>query len=257
MKRKIIHIHEALCNGCGICVQSCHESAIQMIDGKAKLLDDKYCDGLGDCLPACPTGAIEIIERTAVPYDEDAVIELLQSLGKDIPPSLQQNVNLDTIDASASQSVPNYSGCPGMQAKKLTNNNVNTNYNDDTLSRPSQLRQWPIQLHLINPSADYLVDADLLIAADCTAFSYGDFHKDFMNGKVTIIGCPKLDDNQFYTQKLTHIFTNNSINSITVARMEVPCCSGLVAATKEALSKSGKLIYYNEVVITVDGKIIP
>jgi len=256
MKRKIVHIHEALCNGCGICVQACHESAIQMINGKAKLLDDKYCDGLGDCLPACPTGAIEIIERTAVPYDEAAVIELLHSLGKDIPPSLQQNASLDSIDTSASQSVTSFSGCPGMQAKKLTNNNINSNFMNDNSSRPSQLRQWPIQLHLINPSADYLVDAHILIAADCTAFSYGDFHKDFMNGKVTIIGCPKLDDNQFYAQKLTHIFTNNSINSITVARMEVPCCGGIVAAVKQALSKSEKAIPYNEVVISVDGKLV-
>ncbi|OEF97627.1 ATP-binding protein [Desulfuribacillus alkaliarsenatis] len=251
MKRKIVHIHEELCNGCELCVQACHEAAIQMVDGKAKLLDDKYCDGLGDCLPACPTGAIEIIEREAAEFDEEAVKELLTSLGREIPAALQTKE-----EPTASKPAPSFGGCPGMQAKKLAQNSEQQASSiDDGSIRPSQLRQWPVQLNLLNPAADYLQDADLLVAADCVAYAYGDFHKDFMTGKVVAIGCPKLDDNQYYAEKLAHMFANGSIKSVTVARMEVPCCGGIVAATKQALSQSGKNISYNEVVISVDGQV--
>lgn len=255
LKRKIVHIHEELCNGCELCVQACHEAAIQMVNGKAKLLDDKYCDGLGDCLPACPTGAIEIIEREASAFDEEAVLELLQSLGREIPASLQPEAA--KTNAPVNQPKPSFGGCPGMQAKKLAEKQeVKADEKDvDQTSRPSQLRQWPVQLHLINPAADYLQNADLLVAADCCAFAYGDFHKDFMKNKVTAIGCPKLDDNQFYAEKLTHMLANGSIQSVTVARMEVPCCGGIVAAAKQAIANSGKNIPYNEVIISVDGQV--
>lgn len=257
MKRKIVHIHEELCNGCQLCVQACHEAAIQMVDGKAKLLSDKYCDGLGDCLPACPTGAIEIIERDAVAYDEEAVNVLLKSLGRAPLQSAATQVVTHEEKAPAAAPMGFGGGCPGSQARKLAEqaNAATSTKNDDTNGvRPSQLRQWPIQINLINPAADYLENADILIAADCTAFAYGDFHKDFMKGKVTMIGCPKLDDNQFYAQKLTNIFTNANIRSVTVARMEVPCCGGIVASAQHALAACGKQIPYSEHIIGVGGE---
>ncbi|OEH84525.1 hypothetical protein BHU72_08420 [Desulfuribacillus stibiiarsenatis] len=259
MLRKIVHIHEDLCNGCELCVQACHEGAIQMVNGKAKLLHDRYCDGLGDCLPACPTNAIEIIEREAVDYDESAVVELLTSLGREIPEAMLENHNKHQAQSTshAQPAAPSFGGCPGMQAKKLANTTSDNSatHATDTKQRPSELRQWPIQIKLINPAADYLVNAHLLVAADCVAFAYGDFHKDFMKDKVTMIGCPKLDDNQFYTEKFTHMFSTGSIQSVTVVRMEVPCCGGIVGAVQQALQQSGKNIPYHEAIISVDGQL--
>ncbi len=205
MKRKIIKIDEDKCNGCGLCVNACHEGALQLIDGKAKLISESYCDGLGDCLPECPTGAIKIEKREAEAYDEEAVKKL-------------------------------------MEAKK-------------NQSTESQLRQWPIQIKLVPVNAPYFHNSHLLIAADCTAYAYANIHNDFMKNKITLIGCPKLDSIN-YAEKLTEILKNNEIKSITVLRMEVPCCSGLSCAVKEALMKSGKMIPWQIVVITNDGNII-
>ncbi|MCG8500671.1 MAG: 4Fe-4S dicluster domain-containing protein [Firmicutes bacterium] len=241
MKRKIVQIHKELCNGCGLCVSACHEGAIQMIDGKAELISDKYCDGLGDCLPACPTGAIEIIEREAEEYSQEAVDEL----------KIQKE----------NKSEPMPCGCPGTMAKKIVRQEKAEEQAQTERpvtaegSRPSQLRQWPVQLNLINPAADYLEGANILIAADCTAYAYGDFHKDFIKDHVVIIGCPKLDDNEYYAEKLTEIFKRNNINSITVVRMEVPCCSGIIRSVKTAMLQSQTIVPYREVVVSIEGDI--
>ncbi len=238
MKRKIITIDEKLCNGCELCVNACHEGAIQMVEGKAKLVSDKYCDGLGDCLPACPTGAIEITEREAEAYDEEAVKR--------------------RIEKKAKESKTLLGGCPGTMARRIdrmdepVKKGVQEPLGDDG-KRPSELRQWPVQLHLVHPREDYLENADLLIAADCTAFAYGDFHKDFIKDRVVVMGCPKLDDNAYYTEKLTEIFVNNHINSITVVKMEVPCCNGMVSAVKQAMLDAKTILPYQEVTIGVEG----
>lgn len=241
MKRKVVQIHKELCNGCGLCVNACHEGAIQMVDGKAELISDKYCDGLGDCLPVCPTGAIEIIEREAEEYSQEAVDELLKQKEK------------------KAERMP--CGCPGTMAKKLERKESTQPEikKEKPISadgqRPSELRQWPVQLNLVHPQADYLDGANLLIAADCTAYAYGDFHKDFIKNHVTFIGCPKLDDNGYYTEKLTEIFKKNDIKSITVIRMEVPCCGGIVQAVRTAMLQAQTIVPYKEVTITIDGNI--
>ena len=192
MIRKIIEIQEEKCNGCGLCASACHEGAIGMVDGKARLLREDYCDGLGDCLPQCPTGAITFVEREAAPYDEAGI---------------------------------------------------------------SRLRQWPCQIKLVPVNAPYFHKAKLLIAADCTAYTYADFHRDFMKGKITLIGCPKLDGAD-YSEKLTEIIKNNDIRSVTILRMEVPCCGGLEHAAVTALKNSGKFIPWNVVTFSVDGRIL-
>lgn len=227
MKRKIIKINSDKCNGCGACVKACHEGAIEMINGKARLISDKYCDGLGDCLPACPTDAIEIIEREAEAFDEIAGMPC---------------------------------GCPGTMAKRIDRGTQKVEEKvkaapADDRQEESELRQWPVQMKLVNSSADYLNEADLLVAADCTAYAYKNFHADFIKDHVTIIGCPKLDDVAFYEEKLVDILKRNIIKSITVVRMEVPCCSGIVSAVKEAMLRTKTIVPYREVVITVDGKI--
>ncbi|MGI6113989.1 MAG: ATP-binding protein [Mahellales bacterium] len=244
MIRKIVEINEDKCNGCGLCVDACHEGAIKLVNGKAKLISDQYCDGLGDCLPACPTDAIKIIEREADPYSQEAVDQLKKSKER---------------ENKAPAAMP--CGCPGTMAKKIekkaqpkAETTVDTDYKDGG-NRPSELSQWPVQLKLINPRADYLKGADLLIAADCTAFAYGDFHRDFIKDHITVIGCPKLDDNEYYTEKLTEIIANNNIKSITVVRMEVPCCGGIVSAVKKAMLNSQTIVPYKEVVIGIDGNI--
>jgi len=250
MKRKIVSIDEALCNGCELCVKACHEGAIQMVNGKARLVSDQYCDGLGDCLPACPTDAIRIIEREADEYSQDAVDQRLAEL----------KVPAAVITAAApSPTEPMPCGCPGTMAKKI----LKPAGGPPILDRkpepptageiPSQLTQWPVQLKLVNPQADYLKNADILIAADCTAFAYGAFHRDFIQGRITLIGCPKLDDNQFYIEKMAEIFRINAPKSITVVRMEVPCCGGIVTAVKQAMLSSGVIVPYNEVTIGIDG----
>lgn len=217
MIRKIIHIDQEKCNGCGACANACHEGAIQMVDGKASLIRDDYCDGLGDCLPACPTGAITFEEREAAAYDHEAVQKHLAAQGK-----VSQESQLSH------------------QAKA---------------PQESQLSQWPVQIKLAPLTAPYFDQAHLLIAADCTAYAYASFHQDFIRGRVTLIGCPKLDAVD-YTEKLTQILRQNSIKSLTIVRMEVPCCGGLEHAATQALKASGRFIPWQVVTIGIDGRIL-
>ena len=228
MIRKIIQIDEDKCNGCGACANACHEGAICMVNGKAKLLRDDYCDGLGDCLPVCPTGAISFVEREAAAYDEKAVLEH------------QKNAHQHT-------------GCPGQRIKQFYREDVKQPVQN--IPALSKLEQWPCQIKLIPVNAPYFDGAKLLIAADCTAYAYANMHNEFMSGKITIIGCPKLDSID-YSEKLTQIIKNNDIQSVTIVRMEVPCCGGLEMAARKALQDSGKFIPWHVVTISVDGKII-
>ena len=227
MKRRIIEINEEKCNGCGACVSACHEGAIGIVDGKAKLLRDDYCDGLGDCLPTCPTGAIRFVEREAAPYDEAAV---------------KANMAKKAKTCSG--------GCPGSAARAIHRESAPQTHAPSI----SQLQNFPVQIKLAPINAPYFEDAKLLIAADCTAYAYASFHQDFIRGKVCLVGCPKLD-NVDYSEKLTHIIRNNDIRSVTVVRMEVPCCGGLEFAVKKALQQSGKFIPWQVVTIGIDGSI--
>lgn len=231
MKRQIIKIDEEKCNGCGLCAAACHEGAIGMVDGKARLLREDYCDGLGDCLPACPVGAISFEEREAPAYNAQAVKA-----------------------AQASQNQPLPCGCPGTQSKRIDRHPAGMP-SQPAGAVESQLSQWPVQIKLVPVRAPYFDGADLLIAADCTAYAYGDFHTRFMGGRVTLIGCPKLDEGD-YTEKLTEILHNNNIRSVKIVRMEVPCCGGLENAVKRALQNSGKMIPWQVVVISTDGCVV-
>lgn len=231
MIRKIIKINEKKCNGCGACVDACHEGAIGMVDGKAKLLREDYCDGLGDCLPACPVDAITFEEREAPAYNEAAVL---------------------AAKAKKSPEVLPY-GCPGTQSKSIKREETASVF--DNSPSVSRLSQWPVQIKLVPVNAPYFDGADLLIAADCTAYAYGRFHEDFIRNRITLIGCPKLDEGD-YAQKLTQIIANNNIKSLTIVRMEVPCCGGIENAAKRALQASGKFIPWQVVTISTDGKII-
>ena len=231
MLRKIIKIDEEKCNGCGACAAACHEGAIEMIDGKAKLTREYYCDGLGDCLPACPTNAITFEEREAPAYDEDAVRQAkMKKFGVKLP-----------------------CGCPGTQSKTI--NRQASTETARTANVTSRLLQWPCQIKLVPVNAPYFENANLLIAADCTAYAYGNFHEDFIRNHITLIGCPKLDEGD-YAEKLTQIIANNNIKSVKVVRMEVPCCGGIENAVKRALQASGKFIPWQVVTISTDGKII-
>ena len=231
MLRKIIKIDEEKCHGCGACAAACHEGAIEMIDGKAKLTREYYCDGLGDCLPACPTNAITFEEREAPAYDEDAVRQAkMKKFGVKLP-----------------------CGCPGTQSKTI--NRQASTENARTANVTSRLLQWPCQIKLVPVNAPYFENANLLIAADCTAYAYGNFHDDFIRNHITLIGCPKLDEGD-YAEKLTQIIANNNIKSVKVVRMEVPCCGGIENAVKRALQASGKFIPWQGVTISTDGKII-
>lgn len=233
MKRNIIKIDEDRCNGCGLCAQACHEGAIAMVDGKAKLLRDDYCDGLGNCLPVCPTGAISFEEREALGYDEAAV---------------------KAEQAKKQAAACSRPGCPGTMAKAL-NQKANIPAVVKEEPKQSELLQWPVQIKLVPVNAPYFDGAKLLIAADCTAFAYADFHSKFMHNHVTLIGCPKLDSGD-YSEKLTAILKNNDIKSVKVVRMEVPCCGGIEYAVKQALNNSGKQIPWQVVVVSIDGTII-
>ena len=231
MIRRIIQIDEEKCNGCGLCAKACHENAIGMVDGKAKLLRDDYCDGLGDCLPSCPTGAISFVEREAAAYDHEAVME-------------NQRKQMQQAKPCA---------CPGSMAKAL--HPVESNHAQVQTESISQLRQWPVQIKLAPVNAPWFDGANLLIAADCTAYAYANFHEKFIKGKITLIGCPKLDEGD-YSQKLTEIIANNNIKSLTIVRMEVPCCGGIQRAAETALKNSGKFIPWQVVTIATNGKIL-
>lgn len=236
MIRKIIEIDQEKCNGCGLCVNACHEGAIQLVNGKAALLSDEYCDGLGDCLPECPVDAIHIIEREAADYNEALV-----------------KVKMQTKHQQNNDKMP--CGCPGTMAAEIKKAPVARKVSDGE-ERPSELRQWPVQLNLINPQATYLQNADLLIAADCTAYAYASFHEKFMRDRITLIGCPKLDDNDHYTEKIAQIIAINNPKSVKVIRMDVPCCSGIVRAVKTAMEMSGVSVSYSEVTINSQGQIV-
>ncbi len=261
MLRKIIKINEELCDGCALCVNACHESAIGLVDGKAKLLRDDYCDGLGNCLPVCPTGAISFEEREALEYNEEEVnrniarSNALKQVEKDLAEKTTVNPQIQEAKPAMHQHHAG-GGCPGSRAMSFANQDVATTAPTQAArtANPSELRQWPVQIQLVAPHASYFQNANLLIAADCTAFAFGDFHQ-FMKNKITLIGCPKLDDVD-YSEKLTQILSMNSIKSVTVIRMEVPCCGGIVHAVKTALSNSGQMIPWRVITIGTDGTII-
>ena len=235
MLRQIIKIDEAKCNGCGACASACHEGAIAMLNGKAHLLRDDYCDGLGNCLPVCPTGAITFEEREAAGYDEEAVKRHMEKR------KMEQSEHKGHM-------------CPGSMMRKFERK-ADENRKESMPSHFSALSTWPVQIKLVPVNAPYFNGAKLLIAADCTAYAYGSFHKDFMKGKVTIIGCPKLDSVD-YSEKLTAIIKENDIQSVTIVRMEVPCCVGLEEAAKEAIKNSGKFIPWHVVVLSLEGEIL-
>lgn len=250
-KRNIVEINEELCDGCGLCVPSCAEGAIRIIDGKARLIDDKFCDGLGACLGDCPTGAIEIIERDAIEFDEKAVEE---HLGR----TQQQEAGNERSKIMAAQHNPQGGrfqpggGCPS--ARVVDFEEPVSAIGDKTQSVPSELRQWPVQLHLVPPFAPYLQGADLLVAADCVPFAYGDFHTDTLKGKAVVISCPKLDDCDSYVDKVTSIIEEAEVKSVTVAIMEVPCCFGLKSIVQQALAKSGRDIPLITEIYSIRGK---
>ena len=228
MIRKIIHIDEEKCNGCGACAAACHEGAIEMIDGKARLTREDYCDGLGNCLPVCPVDAIRFEEREAPAYNEAAVLAAKEQKAAPLP-----------------------CGCPGTQSKAIQRTRCET----PAAAVSSQLNQWPVQIKLVPVNAPYFDGADLLVAADCTAYAYGNFHSEFIRGRITLIGCPKLDEGD-YTEKLTAILQHNAIKSVTVVRMEVPCCGGIENAVKRALQISGKWIPWRVVTVSTDGRLL-
>jgi len=249
MIRKIVQIDQDKCNGCGLCVPSCAEGAIKMINGKAVLSADNLCDGLGACLGECPQDAIQIIERDADEFDEVEVEKHLQAIGKAPVHNHAHHDHHETKQHGHGHG----GGCPGARAMSFEQRSAEED--QEAGSRQSMLGQWPVQLKLVSTSAPYFQDADLLIAADCVPFAYADFHKDYLAGKAVVIGCPKLDDNQFYTEKLTELFRNSSLKSITVMKMEVPCCGGIAMAARQALAASGKEIPYKEVTVGVRGEI--
>ena len=226
MIRRIIKIDEEKCSGCGACAEACHEGAIAMAGGKAKLTREDYCDGLGDCLPACPTGAITFEEREAPAYDHEAV------------------------QAAKGNAAP-FQGCPGTRAAAIRREPLPA----QPIPAAGQLSQWPVQIKLVPVNAPFFDGAKLLVAADCTAYAYGNFHSQFIRGRITLIGCPKLDEGD-YAEKLTQIIAGNAIKSVTIVRMEVPCCGGLENAVKRALQASGKFLPWNVVTISTDGRIL-
>ena len=234
MIRRIIQIDKEKCNGCGACAQACHEGAIAMVDGKAKLMRDDYCDGLGDCLPACPTGAITFVEREAAAYDEQAVME-----------NKKKKMQKDGMTLPC--------GCPGSQSRQIKHAEE-THEEAHCVAQESRLSQWPVQIKLVPVNAPYFDGAKLLIAADCTAYAYAAFHERFIRGHITLVGCPKLDSVD-YSEKLTEIIRENNIKSVTIVRMEVPCCGGLERAAITALKNSGKFIPWQVVTVTLDGRL--
>jgi len=283
MKRTIIEINEDKCVGCGLCASACEQGAIQMIDGKAKLVSDTYCDGLGMCLPSCPVDAIKLTEKEADDFDEErkgfALKEGETSKGCGSTKEMTFNVDEKPANPFKVSTAPanpfNVKENDGLTLKKdepacgcgsaheqvfaptpgfKPNAPLNLETNANGIA-PSQLRQWPVQISLVNVDSTFFDDCNILIAADCTAYAYANFHQEFIKGKVTLVGCPKLDNLDEYIEKLTMIFKKHQINSITVARMSVPCCTGIVTGVKKAMEQSGKAIPYLERTITPDGKI--
>lgn len=271
MIRKIIHIDEKKCNGCGLCANACPEGAIDIVDGKAKLVRENFCDGLGDCLPSCPMGAITFEEREAPSYDEAAVKEAQMQKNNKMEKSKMTTEEIMKIENEEERkaammkhlkeggSMP-HGGCPGsrvMQMEREENTVENRkNTQQEVIHKPaSRLNQWPCQIKLLPTQAPFYDGANLLIAADCTAYAYANIHEDFMKGKITLIGCPKLDDID-YSEKLTDIVASNDIKSVTIVRMEVPCCGGLQMAAENALRNSGKFIPWQVVTISRDGRIL-
>lgn len=277
MKRKIVEIDAAKCNGCGLCAQACHEGAIAMVDGKARLMRDDYCDGMGDCLPACPAGAITITEREAAAYDEQAVaahLEHTRAAHGTTNATHEQKEN-KTMDEQPQTPPPG--GCPGRMARAIrreapmggVRSRATANEMDaincvppgtaatgaTSAPLPSELRQWPVQIKLAPVKAPWFDGARLLVAADCTAYAYAAFHRDFIRGRITLIGCPKLDEGD-YTEKLTAILTENDIRELVIVRMEVPCCGGLERAATNALKASGRFIPWRVVILAIDGRVI-
>ena len=261
MIRQIIHIDEEKCIGCGLCADACHEGAIAMVNGKAKLMREDYCDGLGDCLPACPADAISFVTREAPAYDAAAVeAAKLEKAAKTTNVKTPAAATSSIISGLKLTDAPVHTGCPGSRAQSFTQQ-APAHACPSSASRDldavgsSALSQWPIQIKLVPVNAPYFNDADLLIAADCTAYSYSRFHEDFIKNRITLIGCPKLDEGD-YTEKLTQIISNNNIKSLTIVRMEVPCCGGIENAAKLALQTSGKFIPWQVITISTDGKIM-
>jgi len=289
VKRKIIKIDTQKCNGCGVCIPNCPEGALQVIDGKARLISDLFCDGLGACIGECPEGAIEVEEREAQKYDEARVMENISKQGENtilahlkhlkdhnetgyyneavaylkknkIPVPVEKVEALEKTCRDSENAAA--SSCPGSQivdlaGVKAVNSPDNTSPESfSTIKQESMLSQWPIQINLIPPQASFLENADLLIAADCVPFSYPNFHSDFLKGKILMIGCPKFDDNQSYFEKLTEIFNIHNIKSVTVVHMEVPCCFALPNMVKQAIASSGKIIPFAQVNVSIKGKII-
>ena len=251
MKRKIVLIDEEKCNGCGDCINNCAEGAIEVVDGKARLMDEIYCDGLGACLGHCPQDAISIEERDAVGYDEELTNEHLKRLGRE---PVGATANEAHHGGNGGHGGHGGGGCPSARIRQLKVRDTPCD-NADASRAQSMLGQWPVQLTLIPPTAPFLQDADLLISADCVPFAHPRFHENFLKGKALVIACPKLDDLDFYVERLTAMFTESTIKSITIVHMEVPCCFGLNHAVEEALSASKKKIPLEEVTIGVDGEV--
>ena len=279
MKRKIIQIDDEKCNGCGLCIPNCQEGALQIIDGKARLIGDLFCDGLGACLGHCPEGAIEIIEREAEPYDERKVMELIVPKGRNTilahldhlrdhnetqyvneaigylkEKNIEMSINLKEEPKSSG------CGCPGSMAVDFRGEGARTmepgNNVDDPVNAPSALRQWPVQLHLLNPQASYFKNADVVLAADCAAFAMGNFHTRFLKGRSIAIACPKLDSNkESYIQKLTSMISETKINLLTVVMMEVPCCGGLLQMAQTARINAGRNIPIKQAVVSLQGEV--
>ncbi len=257
MKRLVIKIDEEKCNGCGLCVPSCAEGALQVIDGKARLVSEVLCDGLGACLGECPQGALTVEEREAPAFDERAVQAHLAKTGRYSPAATHAGAAVRASTPTALASHPHATaaegGCPGARALTLKPPAAAAGVSAEEQATPSQLRHWPVQLMLLPPRAPYLQEADLLLCADCVPFAYPDFHRDLLRGRVVAVGCPKLDDAEYYAEKLATILRDNDVRSITVAQMEVPCCFGLVHVVREAIARAGKPVPLRDLTVTVEG----
>jgi len=274
MKRKIIKIDSEKCNGCGLCIPNCPEGAIQIIDGKARLISDLFCDGLGACIGYCPQGAITVEERQAQEYDERKVMENIVKQGKNVIKAhlkhLKEHNQQEYLKAAMdflnekkikvhleeenNMHAHEFSGCPGSKIMDFRNKEEVIGKEKTVAHNQSRLRQWPVQIMLVPVVAPYLNNTDLLIAADCVPFAYADFHEDLLRGKTLLVGCPKLDDTEIYQEKFSQILENNNIKSITYAHMEVPCCFELVNIIKSAIDASGKNVPFNEVIISIKGE---